>query len=61
MPNHGPRRRTIELCPEEAAMSRWFEDEGDYVRLERRRRPVELEVTVGLDVLKPKRADGELP
>jgi hypothetical protein len=60
MPRHGPPRRTLEFSPEEVAMNRWLEEEGDYVRLERRRRTIELEVAVGLDVLEPKRADREL-
>ena len=60
MPYRGSSKRTVDLCPEEAAMGRWLDEEGDYVRLERRRRTIELEMSVGFDVLKPKRADREL-
>jgi hypothetical protein len=49
-------RRPVPFSREDAELNKWLNDEGDYVTLERVRRPIELEVGVRLDVHKPERA-----
>jgi hypothetical protein len=54
------RPRRVEACREETTIYSWLEDDGDYVRLERRRRPIELEPVVGVHRPEPERARRKL-
>ena len=56
MPQRARDKRSVEFAPEDAVMSKWLVDDGDYVTLERVRRPVQLEVPIRLDVHKAERA-----
>jgi hypothetical protein len=49
-------RRPVPFSREDAELNKWLIDEGDYVTLERVRRPIELEIGVRLDVREPERA-----